>query len=120
MSVVAPDHRVLFVKAKIYEVFNHTAKKMYFFFGCYNDWNIIVELMEIIESQPNRKYPHLVKSVGKSPRQYPIGQTKDTIGNYYLNDHDSDEPWSHEIYSENKYTSKVNYSPTKDLGDLPF
>lgn len=72
------------IKAKIYEVFKDIGQKKYFFFGCYNEWEIIVELMGIVEPKPKIRYPHLIRSVGKSPRQYPVEQTKDTIREYYL------------------------------------
>lgn len=58
-------------KTSISQVFNSAKKKMQFLFDYGDEWLFEVELLGVGEYQKKRKYPHVIKTKGKAPEQYP-------------------------------------------------
>lgn len=58
-------------KTKIGEAWKNIGDKMLFLFDYGDEWLFVVELAGFGTTEPKTKYPHVVKSVGKAPEQYP-------------------------------------------------
>lgn len=58
-------------KTRIADAFPALGTKMTFLFDYGDDWQFKVEMIGEGRKQPKTKYPHLLKSVGKAPEQYP-------------------------------------------------
>lgn len=56
---------------KITEAFDRIGKKMLFLFDYGDNWQFIVELIDIFSLEKQDKYPQILKKVGKAPEQYP-------------------------------------------------
>ena len=57
-------------KTKVKKVFNEIGKQMLFLFDYGDNWHFTVELIDIKEKNAEEKYPSVLESVGKAPRQY--------------------------------------------------
>jgi hypothetical protein len=57
-------------KTKVKDVWQKIDDKMMFLFDYGDNWQFVVELKELGEKDLNKKYPFLIKKVGRSPRQY--------------------------------------------------
>jgi|SRR3989344_2111428 len=56
---------------KVPKAFPRLGKKMRFLFDYGDTWLFTIELLEIKASTERKKYPQVIKSVGKAPEQYP-------------------------------------------------
>lgn len=57
-------------KTKINEVWQNPGDKMLFLFDYGDEWLFIVEFKGVGEKDQKKKYPRILKRVGKAPRQY--------------------------------------------------
>ena len=57
-------------KTKVKEVWQNIGDKMMFLFDYGDNWQFIVELKEFREKDTNKKYPRLLKKIGRAPKQY--------------------------------------------------
>ena len=57
-------------KTKASEAFSAQDAKLTFLFDYGDEWLFLVERIGEGQKDPARKYPHIVKSVGKAPKQY--------------------------------------------------
>jgi len=64
-------------KTKIKEVWKETGDKMQFLFDYGDNWQFIVELAKFGQVEQGKKYPCVLKSVGKAPIQYPLEEDDD-------------------------------------------
>lgn len=64
-------------KTKIGEVWKKIGDKMTMLFDYGDGWQFAVELSGFSEKQPKTKYPRVLKSVGKTPEQYPDYEEED-------------------------------------------
>ena len=71
MDDVEPTGAKSVKKTKINEVWKNMGDKMLFPFDYGDCWYFVVELMEFSQKEVKKKYPYLVKKVGKAPEQYP-------------------------------------------------
>lgn len=58
-------------KTKIVAAFPAPGTKMAFLFDYGDEWLFMIEMIGEGKKDPELKYPHVVKSVGKAPKQYP-------------------------------------------------
>jgi arsenate reductase (glutaredoxin) len=56
---------------KIAEAFPKIGAKMTFLFDYGDEWHFLIEVIGAGEREPKVRYPKLLKSVGKAPKQYP-------------------------------------------------
>ena len=57
-------------KTKIKEVWNNTGDKMLFLFDYGDNWLFVVELVGFGEKDNSKKYPKVLKKIGRAPKQY--------------------------------------------------
>lgn len=57
-------------KTKVSEVWQNIGDKMMFLFDYGDNWHFVVELTGFSKGKPKQKYPHILKKVGRAPRQY--------------------------------------------------
>jgi len=57
-------------KTKVKKVWQNIGDKMLFLFDYGDSWQFIVKLIQFGDKKTNQKYPHILKKVGKAPRQY--------------------------------------------------
>lgn len=57
-------------KTKIKDVWQKIGDKMLFLFDYGDCWQFIIELKSFGEKDLNKKYPLILKKIGKSPKQY--------------------------------------------------
>lgn len=57
-------------QVKINEVFDETGKEMLLLYDYGDEWQFIIELLDTDSSEPNEKYPYIIRSSGKAPHQY--------------------------------------------------
>lgn len=57
-------------KTKIKEVWEQKGDKMMFLFDYGDVWQFVVKLIDFSQKKPNIKYPHVLKKIGRAPRQY--------------------------------------------------
>ena len=58
-------------KTKIAEVWKNPGDKMLFLFDYGDNWLFTVELIGFGKKEAKTKYPRILKSAGKAPKQYP-------------------------------------------------
>lgn len=58
-------------KTKVQQVFKNNDDKMLFLFDYGDNWEFIVKLKNIEESDNKKSYPFMIEGVGKAPEQYP-------------------------------------------------
>lgn len=58
-------------RTKVAEVFGKPKKKMLFLFDYGDNWHFLIEVIALGEKAPKTRYPRVVASVGKAPKQYP-------------------------------------------------
>jgi hypothetical protein len=58
-------------KTRIADAFPEVGAKMAFHFDYGDDWHFQLEVIELGRKEAKVRYPRLVKSVGKAPKQYP-------------------------------------------------
>src|SRR3989338_9429900 len=58
-------------KTKISEVWKNPGDKMLFLFDYGDNWLFVVELIGFGKKEAKTKYPRILKSAGKAPKQYP-------------------------------------------------
>lgn len=51
------------------DVFGMPRKKMLFLFDCGDEWRFVIEALAVDEKAPTTRYPRIVASVGKAPKQ---------------------------------------------------
>ena len=56
---------------KVSKAFDRVGKKMLFLFDYGDNWQFIVELIDIKPLEKKAAYPNILKKVGKAPEQYP-------------------------------------------------
>ena len=71
MDDIEPTGAKSVKKTKISEVWKNKGNKMLFLFDYGDCWYFVVEFMEFGQKEAKKKYPYLVKKVGKAPEQYP-------------------------------------------------
>jgi hypothetical protein len=57
-------------KTKVSEVWKDIGDKMLFLFDYGDNWQFVVELTGFREKDAKKKYPHIVKKIGRAPKQY--------------------------------------------------
>jgi len=57
-------------KTKVFEVWKKIKDKMLFLFDYGDNWQFVVELKAFGESDKQKKYPRILKKVGRAPQQY--------------------------------------------------
>jgi len=57
-------------KTKTKEVWQNIGDKMLFLFDYGDNWQFVIALIQFGDKKPNQKYPHILKRIGKAPRQY--------------------------------------------------
>jgi hypothetical protein len=57
-------------KIKVNEVWQNIGDKMMFLFDYGDNWQFVVELADFGKKDVKKKYPHIVKKIGRAPRQY--------------------------------------------------
>jgi len=57
-------------KTKVKEVWQNIGDKMMFLFDYGDDWQFLVELMNFGIKTAKQKYPHILKKIGRVPKQY--------------------------------------------------
>lgn len=56
---------------KVTKAFDRIGKKMLFLFDYGDNWQFIVELIDIFPFEKKSKYPKILKKTGQAPEQYP-------------------------------------------------
>lgn len=57
-------------KTQVKEVWQNISDKMMFLFDYGDNWQFIVELKGYGKREKNKKYPRILKKIGRAPRQY--------------------------------------------------
>lgn len=57
-------------KTKVKEVWQNIGDKMMFLFDYGDNWQFVIELIGFSEKDTKKKYPRLLKKIGKAPKQY--------------------------------------------------
>mgnify|MGYP001590400643 FL=1 len=71
MDDIEPTGAKSVKKTKISEVWKNKGNKMLFLFDYGDCWYFVVELIEFDQKRARKKYPYLIRKVGKAPEQYP-------------------------------------------------
>jgi len=57
-------------KTKVSEVWKNIGDKMLFLFDYGDNWQFVVELIGFRTKDAKKKYPYIVKKIGRAPKQY--------------------------------------------------
>lgn len=57
-------------KTKIKEVWQNIGDKMLFLFDYGDNWQFVVELISFGKQDAKKKYPRIIKKIGRAPKQY--------------------------------------------------
>lgn len=57
-------------KTKVKDVWQNIGDKMLFLFDYGDEWLFVVEFKKVGEKDQKKKYPRILKKVGKAPKQY--------------------------------------------------
>ncbi len=57
-------------RTKINKVWQNIGDKMMFLFDYGDNWQFVVEIIGFGEREKNKKYPRIIKKVGRAPKQY--------------------------------------------------
>lgn len=57
-------------KTKVKDVWQNIGNKMLFLFDYGDEWLFVVEFKKVGEKDQKKKYPRILKKVGKAPKQY--------------------------------------------------
>jgi len=57
-------------KTKIKEVWQNVGERMLFLFDYGDNWQFVVELKDFGKKETKKKYPRVLRRIGRSPRQY--------------------------------------------------
>lgn len=69
-ETIEPSESGSVERTKISEVWQNIGGKMMFLFDYGDNWQFVVELKGFGEKEMNKKYPRVLKKIGRAPRQY--------------------------------------------------
>ena len=58
-------------KTKVNEVWRKLKDRMMFLFDYGDNWRFLVELVDFGKKDAKKKYPRIIKKIGRAPKQYP-------------------------------------------------